>query len=137
MLTAFREREARLTARETELEDRMRALEIADAAVEKKLVALLEAEEKLKATLSLADGASENDLTRLTTVYEQMKPKDAAALFEEMAPEFAAGFLARMKPDAAAAVMAGLDPNTAYSISVIMAGKNATVPQKLIVELVS
>lgn len=129
MLTAFREREAVLAARETELEDRMRALEIADQAIEKKLAALQVAEEKLKATLTLADGASENDLTKLTTVYEQMKPKEAAALFEEMAPEFAAGFLARMKPDAAAAIMAGLEPNTAYTISVVMAGKNANVPK--------
>lgn len=129
MLIAFRERESRLSARETEVEDRMRALEIADQAIEQKLVALQEAEERLKATLSLADGSSENDLAKLTTVYEQMKPKDAAALFEEMAPEFAAGFLARMKPDAAAAIMAGLDPNTAYTISVVMAGKNATVPK--------
>ena len=48
--------------------------------------------------------------------------------FEEMTPEFAAGFMARMRPDTAAAVMAGLEPATAYSISVVIAGRNARVP---------
>jgi flagellar motility protein MotE (MotC chaperone) len=45
-----------------------------------------------------------------------------------MTPEFAAGFMARMRPDAAAAIMAGLEPATAYSISVVIAGRNARVP---------
>ena len=57
-----------------------------------------------------------------------MKPKDAAALFEEMSPEFAAGFLGLMRADAAALIMTGLEPTTAYSISVILAGRNANVP---------
>jgi flagellar motility protein MotE (MotC chaperone) len=58
-----------------------------------------------------------------------MKPKDAAALFETMEPEFAAGFIARMLPDSAAKVMSGLDPKVAYTISVILAGRNASAPK--------
>lgn len=130
MLTAFKKREANLAEREAELEDRMRALEIADEAIDKKLQDLQQAEQKLLATLALADGAAEQDVTKLTTVYEQMKPKDAAALFEEMDPTFAAGFLARMKPEAAAGVMAGLSPEAAYTISVVLAGRNGEVPKE-------
>lgn len=130
LLTTLQEREAQLNRREIQMEDRMKALEIADSAIERKLQALVEAEERLGATLALADGASEGDLARLTVVYEKMKPKDAAALFEEMAPEFAAGFLGRMRPTSAASVMAGLSPRAAYTISVILAGRNATVPKK-------
>ena len=102
MLAAFKEREAALAQREAEIEDRMKALEIADEAIEQKLAALKVAEEELRSTLALADGATEADVDRLTTVYEQMKPKESAALFEEMDPTFAAGFLARMRPEAAA-----------------------------------
>ncbi|GLP87254.1 hypothetical protein GCM10007921_28140 [Tritonibacter mobilis] len=130
MLTAFKKREANLAEREAELEDRMRALEIADEAIDKKLQDLQQAEQKLLTTLALADGAAEQDVTKLTTVYEQMKPKDAAALFEEMDPTFAAGFLARMKPEAAAGVMAGLSPEAAYTISVVLAGRNGEVPKE-------
>ena len=130
MLAAFKEREAALAAREAEIEDRMKALEIADQAIQTKLVALQDAEEKLKSTLALADGATEADVARLTTVYEQMKPKESAALFEEMDPAFAAGFLARMRPEAAAGIMAGLSPEAAYTISVVLAGRNGAVPKE-------
>jgi len=130
MLGAFKKREAKLDQREAELEDRMKALEIADQAINKKLQDLQQAEEKLLATLALADGAAEQDVTKLTSVYEQMKPKEAAALFEEMDPSFAAGFLARMRPEAAAGVMAGLSPEAAYTISVVLAGRNGEVPKE-------
>ncbi|MGV6804952.1 MAG: MotE family protein [Ruegeria sp.] len=128
MLEAFREREVRLADREKRVEDRAHAIEIAGQAVTKKLNDLVSAEKKLRETLSIADGAVEKDIARLTKVYETMKPKEAAALFEEMAPEFAAGFLARMRPEAAAEVMTGLSPDVAYMISVVMAGRNARAP---------
>ncbi|MEP2717480.1 hypothetical protein [Pseudophaeobacter sp.] len=130
MLAAFKEREAALAAREAEIEDRMKALGIADEAIDRKLAALEMAEEELRTTLALADGATEADVGRLTTVYEQMKPKESAALFEEMDPNFAAGFLARMRPEAAAGIMAGLSPEAAYTISVVMAGRNSGVPKE-------
>lgn len=128
MLDAFQEREARLSERERLLEERAHALEIADKAVTEKLQALIDAEAALRETLSMADGAVEKDIARLTVVYETMKPKEAAALFEEMAPEFAAGFLARMRPEAAAQIMTGLSSEAAYTISVVMAGRNAQAP---------
>lgn len=129
MLDAFRAREDRLKAKESQIADRMQALSVADREIEKKLAALTDAEANLRKTLALADTAAEDDLTRLTAVYENMKPKQAAALFEAMDPQFAAGFLGRMRPEAAAGVMAGLSPGTAYSVSVILAGRNADVPK--------
>lgn len=128
----FRElqaREATAHMRERQIEDRMKALEVAESAIEAKMAALIDAENALKDTLALADGASEADLSRLTAVYEKMKPKDASAVFETMDPAFAAGFLARMKPEAAAGILAGLTPQAAYTVSVILAGRNATVPK--------
>ncbi len=129
LLQRLREREAELQDGEARLTDRLKALEIADAAVERKLVELREAEAALKATLAMAQVAAEDDLVRLTDVYEKMKPKEAAILFEEMDPAFAAGFLGRMQPENAAGVMAGLSPQAAYTISVILAGRNASVPK--------
>jgi flagellar motility protein MotE (MotC chaperone) len=51
-------------------------------------------------------------------------------LFETMAPDFAAGFLARMRPEAAAAVLSGMTPGAAYTVSVLLAGRNALVPRE-------
>jgi len=128
-LDALIEREKRVKTLETQIALRKKALQIADQEINKRIENLEKAERNLRKTLALADGAAENDLAKLTTVYENMKPKDASALFSAMEPDFAAGFLGRMRPDAAAAIMAGLPPDIAYSISVILAGRNANVPK--------
>ncbi|MGJ8616826.1 MAG: MotE family protein [Sulfitobacter sp.] len=129
LLVALQAREAQVKDREAQLQMRSKALAVVDEEIAKRLAALEQAEVDLRATLALADNAAENDLARLTSVYENMKPKDAAALFETMEPDFAAGFLGRMRPDAAASVMAGLTPGAAYSISVILASRNANAPK--------
>lgn len=128
LLTAFREREELLASREAQLRDRIQALNVAEAEIAEKLEALLAAEQSLAATIAMVDGAAATDLDQLTNVYENMKPKEAAALFEEMPPEFAAGFLGMMRPDAAALIMTQLEPETAYSFSVVLAGRNASAP---------
>ncbi len=127
---ALQAREAQVAKTEAALEERLAALDLTEQAVTARLTALEAAEARLKDTLALADGAAEDDLLRLTAVYETMKPKDAAKLFEAMTPEFAAGFLGRMRPDAAAAVFSGMSPEAGYAVSVIMAGRNATVPKQ-------
>jgi flagellar motility protein MotE (MotC chaperone) len=130
LLEAVKERERKVSEREARLDARIEALKSTEERVEKQLAALSAAEEDLARTVAIADGAAEQDVARLVAFYEAMKPKDAARLFNEMAPEFAVGFLARMRPDAAAAVLAGLDPKAAYSISVLMAGRNANAPRQ-------
>lgn len=128
LLSAVQDREARVKEREDQLASHVQALKFAEEEIQEQMAALVAAEEQLKQTIALADVAAENDLQSLTQVYENMKPKDAAALFEEMSPEFAAGFLGMMRSDAAALIMTGLEPATAYTISVILAGRNAGVP---------
>ena len=128
LLEAFQQREARLIAREAQLADRLQALRVAEVEVTEQLAALQAAEETLSATIALADAAAETDIGTLVAVYENMKPKDAAALFEQMTPEFAAGFLGMMNAEAAAQIMTLVPPDTSYSISVVLAGRNANVP---------
>lgn len=128
LMAAFAEREKRIERQEEEIRNRMQALAVADGEVTRKLAALEDAEDKLRSVISMAETAADDDVSRLTRVYETMKPKNVAALFEEMDPEFAAGFIARMNPDSAAGVMAGLSPHAAYTISVVLAGRNANVP---------
>lgn len=124
-LAAIRAREERLDGREAALEDRMRALQLAEEVVARNLEALEAAEQRLRGLIARADEAAESDLAQLTAVYENMKAKEAGPLFERMSPDFAAGFLGRMRPDAAAAIMAELPPEMAYSISVLLASRNA------------
>lgn len=128
LLAALQAREAVLNQREGQYADRVQALRVTEAEIAQQLTALTTAEEALRATIALADTAAETDLARLATVYENMKPKEASALFEEMSPAFAAGFLGLMRPELAALIMTQLTPQTAYSISVVLAGRNVGVP---------
>lgn len=127
LLAALREREARLGEAEARLAERERAVVLAEEEVKAGLARMAEAEASLRGLLTIADTAAEEDLARLTSMYEAMKPAEAAALFGEMEPGFAAGFLGRMRADAAAAVLSGLPPDKAYALSVVLAGRNASV----------
>ena len=130
LVEALNEREAAVRERELELSLRADVLRVSEEQARLKLAELEQAENDLRATIAVVSTAAEDDLTRLTDVYASMKPKQAAALFETMDPEFAAGFLGRMRPDAAAQIMAGLSPTAAYSVSVILAGRNANAPKE-------
>ena len=134
LLAETKEREARVQAREAELEARIQALALIESAVADDLRRLEQAEEDLRATMAQADKAAETDIDQLTAVYENMKPDQASALFQMMEPSFAAGFLGRMRSDAAAAILAGLEPDLAYSISVVLAGRNAEVAREPVPE---
>jgi flagellar motility protein MotE (MotC chaperone) len=127
-LELLADRQAELDTRAAELADLEATLALARSQVEARMQDLAAAEEELSGLIAIAEGAAEDDLARLTAVYEKMKPKEAALVFEAMAPDFAAGFLARMRPDAAAEILAGLRPEAAYTISVLLAGRNANAP---------
>lgn len=128
LIAALKAREEKIAEQERLMADRESAIGIANAKIDARLAELTRAEEQLSKTVTIADTAAEEDIGKLVSVYESMKPKDAAPLFQEMAPEFAAGFLSRMRSDAAAAVMATIDPKQAYMISVVLAGRNANAP---------
>ncbi len=128
LLAALHEREQQLDARQEQIASRLQALAVAESKMQENTAALVRAEQRLAATLAIADQASEKDLASLTAVYENMKAKNAADLFSNMAPDFAAGFLSRMRADSAAGIMSNLPPESAYAISVVIPGRNARAP---------
>jgi len=130
LLKAIQDREAQIAEREAYIDRRMQMLAVAEQRIREQMDALQEAESKLSATLTLADNATEEDVARLTEVYQRMKPADAAGIFETMDIQFAAGFFSRMRPESSAAIMASLPADLAYSISVVMAGRNANAPRE-------
>ncbi|MBN2759001.1 MAG: hypothetical protein JXQ79_00760 [Rhodobacteraceae bacterium] len=129
LFEALRAREARLLEQEQALAARADALRTAEENLRTQIADLQAAEERLSATLAVTESAAETDLIRLTTVFEHMKPPQAAALFSTMDTEFAAGFIARLDPQFAGEVMAELDPTLAYGISAVLAGRHAQTPR--------
>jgi len=130
LLAAIRTRMTELDHMSAALDERARTLAVAEVRIEEQLSALVAAERQLADTLALADGAADADVARLTDVYQRMKPDAAARVFETMDVDFAAGFLTRMQPDSAAAVLSAMPADLAYTISVVMAGRNAGAPRQ-------
>jgi len=130
LLKAIQDRQQQLDKKEERLANREQVLRVARIRVDDEIKKLEEVEKTLSATIARAEGAAEKDIDRITAVYENMKAPQAAAIFETMDVTFAAGFLMKMRPDAAAGILANLTPESAYSISVVMAGRNADVPRE-------
>jgi flagellar motility protein MotE (MotC chaperone) len=124
LLAEIETRKADLAAREAEIDRREREAAALAQEIVAQLSELEAAEARLERMLAVARTAAETDIAQLVSVYESMKPKESARIFSEMTPDFAAGFLARMQPEIAARVIAELDPEKAYSISVVLAGRN-------------
>lgn len=124
LLTAIRERGEELDRREREVEERLALLAVAEREYEARRADLLAAEQRLAETMALADTAAEEDIARLTQIYENVKPKRAASIFDTMDSKFAAGILGRMSPPAAAEILTLMDTDKAYAVSVILAARN-------------
>jgi flagellar motility protein MotE (MotC chaperone) len=124
LLADIESRKAELAAREEAVAQREEEVASLAQAITSQLAELEAAEQRLERMLAIARTAAETDVAQLVSVYEAMKPKDSARIFSEMSPDFAAGFLGRMQPEIAARVIAELDPDKAYSISVVLAGRN-------------
>ena len=130
MLAALQEREAELDAEEKRLADRRQTLGVAEKKLQEQLAAFETAQKNLERTLAMADGAAEKDIARMTTVYENMKPAEAAKIVERMDVKFAAGLVARMRPELAAQVLAGMNEDAAYAVTLTIASRNAGVPTR-------
>src|SRR6056297_377867 len=101
LLRAIAVRDSELEVREHAVAMREQDIRIARQEIRASLEEMAAARTALEARMFASDRALQEDVTRLVSVYEGMKPKDAAALFETMDADFAAGFLAQMNPDAA------------------------------------
>lgn len=130
LITQIGQRDEELTHREMAVALREQDITIARQEIDGALSRLTEAEDRLAARMQQSSTASDTDIDQLVSVYEGMKPKEAAVLFEAMAPAFAAGFLSRMSSDAASALFSNLSPEKAYALSVIMAGRNANAARE-------
>ncbi|TFL18440.1 MotE family protein [Jannaschia formosa] len=131
LLRAIAVRDAELEERERAVALREQDMRVARQEIRASLDEMTAARSALEARMFVSDRASQEDVTRLVSVYEGMKPKDAALLFETMDADFAAGFLAQMQPEAASAIFSNLTPEKAYALSVWIAGRNANAAQEV------
>lgn len=116
---------ARLEERQEEIKIREASLAAVEAKLETQLATVEEANANLQKKIDTLKTVANEDLKHLVGMYQTMKPKQAAEIFNSMDPAFAAGFLREMSSDKAGLIMANMDTRKSYTVSVIIAGRNA------------
>lgn len=124
-----------LAKRRNELDARAKALDDREAllkATEQKIAAQAQQMQQLKAEYEQAksarDDAAEANLRRLVTVYESMKPEEAARIFETMEGAVLLDVVTRMGERRLAPILAQMSPAKAQALTIAMANRRALVP---------
>jgi flagellar motility protein MotE (MotC chaperone) len=74
------------------------------------------------------DDAAEANLRRLVTVYESMKPEEAARIFETMEGSVLLDVVTRMGERRLAPILAQMSPAKAQALTIAMANRRSLVP---------
>jgi flagellar motility protein MotE (MotC chaperone) len=110
-------RRTQLDAREQSLDIQLQLLAAAEAKVDGKLKQLAGLKGDIQGLLGEADSAKATEMTRLVTVYEKMKPQEAAARMSLMDDSVRLPLASKMKIGALSAVLGQMTPADAKMIT--------------------
>ena len=121
ILERLSDRRQQLDARSDELEMRENLLKAAEKRVEAKVAELKELEAKVKAALDQRDQNEIKRFKSIVTMYESMKPKDAARIFDRLDLKILVEVSTQMKPATMSAILAQMSPEAAERLTVELA----------------
>jgi len=117
-----------LSTRREELQKRAEALDMreqvlvaAEKRVEERIAELKAIDQKINTRIAEIDEAHEEKMAGLVSMYEGMKPKDAARIFERLDMGVLLDVVKRMQPRKMSAVLAAMDPVVAQDLTVEIA----------------
>jgi flagellar motility protein MotE (MotC chaperone) len=123
----------RLQSRRQELDTRARELEIRESLlkaheqrIEAKVDELKSTESRIEAATKLKDDADAARFKSIVTMYENMKPKDAAKIFDRMDMAVLIDVASRMKPQKMSDVLAQMLPDNAEKLTVELARRSGS-----------
>jgi flagellar motility protein MotE (MotC chaperone) len=121
LLERLGERREQWQQRGKDLEMRERLLEDAERKLEARIQELKALEEKAAAQKAAGGGSEAGALKNLVTMYETMKPKEAARVFDRLAHEVLVPVVLQMNPRKMAEVLAVMSPEAAERLTVALA----------------
>jgi flagellar motility protein MotE (MotC chaperone) len=126
----------RLQQRRQELEKRARELDIregliadAERRVESKLMQVKEGQQQLATAVQKKDEAEAARFKGLVTMYENMKPRDAAKIFDRLDVNVLLQVASMMNPRAMSEVLALMSPDRAQQLTVELANRAQASPK--------
>ncbi|MBC7103068.1 MAG: hypothetical protein H5U13_07580 [Parvibaculum sp.] len=121
VLQSLASRRKELDTRAGELDTREQLLAAAERRVEERIAELKEIEARINERIGAEDEANEARIAGLVSMYETMKPKDAARIFERLDMGVLLDVVKRMQPRKMSAVLAAMDPVVAQDLTVELA----------------
>jgi flagellar motility protein MotE (MotC chaperone) len=128
ILESLHDRRQQLDARNRELDMRESLLKAAEKRVEAKVAELKGVETRVKTEMGDRDEAETKRLKSLITMYESMKPKDAARIFDRLDMKILVEVSTRMNPRNMSAILAQMTPEAAERLTVEFANRTGAQP---------
>lgn len=123
ILERLHQRRQELDARARELELRENLLKAAEKKVEDRIGELKAIEERIAAVEKKKDDAEAARIKGVATMYEAMKPRDAAKIFDRLDMRVLLDVATKIKPARMSEIMAQMSPETAEKLTVELAGR--------------
>ncbi|MFN3351157.1 MotE family protein [Pseudorhodoplanes sp.] len=123
LLERLAERRAELEKRQSELDMRDTLLKAAEKRLEERLNELKEAEARVVAATQQKEEAELSRLKNLVTMYETMKPKDAAKIFERFDLALATEVAKLIQPRRMSDILSQMTPDAAQKLTAALASR--------------
>ncbi|MDQ0446782.1 flagellar motility protein MotE (MotC chaperone) [Methylobacterium aerolatum] len=112
-----------LKQRSDELDLREKMLDEAEKKIETGIGDLKKQEDKVDAAAKAKDEAEKQGLKSIVTMYETMKPKDAARVFDRLGHDVLVPLVVAMNPRKMAEILAVMQPEAAERLTVALANR--------------
>lgn len=126
VLQSLQARRGELDVREQSIETQIALLAAAEAKLEARVRAMNALKTELTGVLAQAEERESAEIQRLVTVYQAMRPKDAAVVMASLDDRVLIPVASRMKERSLAAIMAQMPPAAARRLTEKLAGRFAT-----------
>jgi flagellar motility protein MotE (MotC chaperone) len=123
ILESLQKRRQELDARARDLDMRENLLKAAEQRVQAKVDELKQVETSVKSEVGNRDAAQAKHFKGLITMYENMKPKDAARIFDRLDMSILVEVSTQMKPRAMSAILAEMSSQAAERLTVELANR--------------
>jgi flagellar motility protein MotE (MotC chaperone) len=123
VLERLQERRRELDSRNHEIEMRENLVREAEKRLQAKVGELKDTETRIKTSIEGRDKAEKDRLKNIVTMYETMKPKDAARIFDRLSVNILVRVSTAMKPRAMSEILAQMSPEAAEKLTVELANR--------------
>lgn len=121
VLESLGRRRDSLEQQEGQLDLREKLLKATEERIQKRVNELKKLEEQIGEAVGEQEEQEENEIAGLVTMYETMKPKDAARIFDRLSLPVLMKVVRQMKPRKMAGILAKMSPESAERLTVAIA----------------